>query len=106
MKLALGQKAVAGLLSVIVLYGALLRFEAFERTYGPLQTGYRGLQLQERVATLASHLRPVTVTWKRGRYPYRFDAKSYLGSAQEMRYFYEARAREPAFVFATKLGLW
>jgi hypothetical protein len=23
-----------------------------------------------------------------------------------MRYFYEGRAREPAFVFATKLGLW
>jgi hypothetical protein len=92
-KLALHQKAVAGLVSVVVLYGALLRLEAFERTYGPLSTGHRGLQLQERVATPASHLRPETVTWKCGRYPYRFDAKSYLSSAREMRYFYEARAR-------------
>ena len=71
MKLALRQKAVAGLVLVVVVYGALLRFEAFERTYGPLQTGHRGLQLQEGVAMLASHLRPGTVTWKRGRYPLR-----------------------------------
>ncbi len=100
------QHLLTFLLSLVVIYGALLRFEAFHQTYGPLGDGEQSVRVQNGVASLASHLHPATITFTRGLYPYRFDPKSYLDSAREMKGFYEGRLREPAFVLLTKSALW
>lgn len=91
---------------VIVVYGTLVRFEAFHRSYGPLAGSEQFVRAQQVVADFTASLRPASLRWDRAEMPYRFDAKSYLFSAREMEHFYEARLREPAFVFATKVSLW
>lgn len=102
-------RATPWLLLIVVGYGALLRFEAFHRAYGPLAGGPRLLAVQQTAADLAAHVRPSSIDWPRASMPYRHDAKSYLDSARAMEHFYdfyEARLREPLFVFSTKVGLW
>jgi hypothetical protein len=94
------------LLWAICGYGALLRFEAFHRAYGPLVGSDLFIRAQSAVAGLATRLHPASLQWPRAAMPYRFDAKSYLVSARRMEHFYEARLREPLFVFSTKVGLW
>lgn len=100
------QSAPAILLGVIVVYGALLRFEAFHQACGPLAGSGRFVAAQGAVAAFAARLRPESVRWPPVDLPYRHDPKSYLDSARAMRHFYEARLREPLFVFSTKVGLW
>ena len=94
------------LLAAIFTYGSLLRFEAFQRSYGPLLGSSWWIRLQGGVADLVQLMRPESFAWARADMPYRFDAKSYIGSARAMDHFYEAQLREPLFVFATKVGLW
>lgn len=94
------------LLSAIFAYGSLLRFEAFQRDYGPLLGSSWWVRLQGGVADLVQLIRPASLAWPPGSLPYRFDAKSYVGEARAMAHFYEARLREPLFVFATKVGQW
>jgi len=96
----------ASLLAAIFTYGALLRFEAFQRGYGPLLGGSWWIRLQGAMADMVQLIRPESFAWPRADMPYRFDAKSYIGSARAMEHFYEARLREPLFVFATKFGQW
>jgi len=96
----------ASLLTAIFLYGALLRFEAFQRGYGPLLGSPWWIRLQGGAADIVQLIRPASFAWPRGDLPYRFDAKSYIGSARAMDHFYEAQLREPLFVFATKVGQW
>jgi 4-amino-4-deoxy-L-arabinose transferase-like glycosyltransferase len=102
-----------GLATVIILYGALLRFDALTAMYGPVSSPAWLHALQEsRVGD--SRLRPAAVRW----YPepvfphadgiptrYRSDPYTYLQYAREMRSFYAAHRREPLFPFATKLSL-
>lgn len=99
-------RATPWLLLIVVGYGALLRFEAFHRACGPLAGGPRFVAAQQAVADLAARMRPSSIQWSRVPTPYRYDAKSYLDSARAMERFYEARLREPLFVFSTKAGLW
>jgi len=87
------------LLWVIVAYGALLRFEAFDSAYGPLAGSERFVRAQHAVASMASRLHPASLEWPRAPMPYRTDPKSYLDAARAMEHFYEARLREPLFVF-------
>ena len=94
------------LLWVIVAYGALLRFEALDSAYGPLAGSERFVRAQHAVASMASRLHPASLEWPRAAMPYRTDPKSYLDAARAMEHFYEARLREPLFVFSTKVGLW
>lgn len=105
-RLSTAAKVEIALLGAILTYGALLRFEAFQRVYGPLQGAAWWVRLQGGVADLVQAIRPESFAWPRGEFPYRFDAKSYIDSARAMTHFYEARLREPLFVFSTKVGQW
>lgn len=98
--------AELSLLSLAFGYGALLRLEAFHRSYGPLAGSDLFLRMQEAVAGLAASIRPASFSFPSGLLPYRFDPSSYLLEARSMEHFYEARLREPLFVFSTKVSLW
>lgn len=101
--LARDHRLIVLLLLLVLAYGGLLRFEALHRVYGPIAVG-RLQPLEVRVAEAVANIRPA-IRYERGLYPYRFDPKSFIVSAREMRHFYEARLREPLFVAATWLGL-
>lgn len=54
---------------LITLYGGLLRLDAFTGKYGPLERPAWARVMTHRVAPLARHLRPSTVTWGRVAQP-------------------------------------
>ncbi|NKB87712.1 MAG: hypothetical protein GKS06_05775 [Acidobacteria bacterium] len=98
------QLRIAAALAAVLLWGGLLRLESLHQAYGPVTRGV--LALAEKLAAdVGGNLRPSGDWYDRGTYPYRFDPKSYLDSAREMRHFYEARLREPLFVAATRVTL-
>lgn len=94
------------LLAIVVLYGGAIRLEALHHAYPPPDGTSPALQrIEGALAAAVGAIRPTAEPIEPQRYPYRFDAKSYLDAARAMRHFYEARLREPLFVFATKMSL-
>ncbi len=93
------------LLGLVLLYAALLRFDAVTLMHGPVETPswFAGLQQTRADQSL---LRPAGMTWPRWEGRYISDPYTYLQYAREPRGFYDAHRREPVFVFATKLSLW
>ncbi|HVL66525.1 MAG TPA: glycosyltransferase family 39 protein [Vicinamibacterales bacterium] len=92
------------LLALVLAYGALLRFDALTLTYGPVERpGWLRTLQQSRGAS--SFLRPSTFHWERWEGRYISDPYTYLRYGREMRAFYAAHRREPAFPFATRVFL-
>ena len=90
---------------IVVLYGALLRFDALTLTYGPVERpGW--LRAVQDSRSDKSVLRLDSFRWAPHVGRYISDPYTYLRYAREMRSFYAAHRREPVFPFATKVWLW
>ncbi|HET7292094.1 MAG TPA: glycosyltransferase family 39 protein [Vicinamibacteria bacterium] len=87
--------------ALVVLYAAALRTEALIVRYGgdALPRWARGLEAPLRA------LHPGRLRFKPMERRYVGDPGAYLRHAREMEGFYDARFREPFFVFAAKLGV-
>jgi hypothetical protein len=114
-RFTLRQLASAGLVTLVVVYGATLRLEAITRTYGPVDSPRWLHILQERSIGALRRLTPAGLTWSpESDYAhlnapptkYSSDPYTYLQYAREMRSFYAAHRRERLFPFATKVWLW
>ena len=94
--------ATFGALALVLTYGAALRLEA-------LVSGYWGPQAPawaRGVAVAVQPLRPGSFHWPLLEDPYKGgDPGAYIRYASDGGGFYEARVREPVFVFATRLGM-
>ena len=108
-RIAPGRVIAVGLVVLVVIYEAVLRFDALTLRFGAVQrpAWLHALQ-QSRGRTSA--IRPAGLTWApvtpvNGRL-YVSDPYTYLKYAREMRSFYAAHRREPVFPFATKIFLW
>jgi hypothetical protein len=97
----------------VVLYGALLRFDAISQEYDFVRVP-RWVARMQVARQDGSVLRPTTVRWQRSpRFPhrdgppsqYRSDPYTYLQRARQMRSFYGAHLREPVFPYTTKVLL-
>jgi len=106
-------RLTAGLIVLVVIYGAFLRFDAITLKYGPVVRPAWLRAVQQTRAT-QSVLRPDGLTWDPvPKYPhkegdwtqYAGDSYTYLQYAREMRSFYGAHYREPVFPFATWVAL-
>jgi hypothetical protein len=92
------------LLSLVVVYGALLRFDALTLTYGPVaHPGW--LRALQQTRSAESVLRPDSFQWNRFEGRYISDPYTYLQYARGMEHFYAAHRREPVFPFATRIAL-
>ncbi len=90
---------------LLVLYAALLRFDAMVGKYGPVHGPPRMEAAQQSLRTLARRFGPPGLRWapvgeRRG------DPKSYLKIARAKQSFYEASAREPLFLASIQFFLW
>lgn len=111
--ITVGQVLAVGLVALVVVYGAVLRFDALTLRYGPVsRPGWLHVLQQSRAPQ--SVLRPSSVRWdSEPSYPHRdghwtryvSDPYTYLQYAREMRSFYAAHRREPLFPFVTKVFL-
>lgn len=90
---------------LVVLYAAVLRFDAVTLMHGPVDAP-QWLQSLQSSRPAVSALRPPTMTWQRWEGRYISDPYTYLQYAREPRGFYDAHRREPVFVFATRAWLW
>jgi hypothetical protein len=101
-------RAAAHLLAaLIVLYGALLRLDAFVEKYGPLDQPAWARIVTRDVAPLAARLRPGSVRWRPDAKPFvGGDPIMYLQFAREMKGFYQGHVREPVFLAMVRGGLW
>ncbi len=86
---------------VVVVYAGALRAEALIIRYGNDDTARWGRRLE---APLRG-LHPARLRWKPAARPYEGDPSAYLRHARQMKGFYDARFREPFFVFAAKVGV-
>ncbi|HEX4565561.1 MAG TPA: glycosyltransferase family 39 protein, partial [Vicinamibacterales bacterium] len=114
MTTALRRNLRLGLVTAVVAYAALLRFDAISQQYDAVATP-RWLSVLQRSRAGPSVLRPSAVQWTawplfphREGPPtqYRSDPYTYLQRARQMHSFYEAHLREPLFPFTTKIALW
>ncbi len=100
-RLAGSPKLAWGLGLAVVLYAGALRAEALIVRYGhgdvPAWARGLGAPLRE--------LHPTRLRWKPVAKRYEGDPSAYLRHAREMKGFYDARFREPLFVYAAKLGV-
>jgi len=93
------------LLVVVLLYSALLRFDALFKSYGPYDRPQWLAALQPAVTSAASALTP-DFRWRRVKVPYvGGDPINYLKFGREMKNFYAAHVREPGFPGATHVTL-
>ncbi|CAN5755247.1 hypothetical protein BH24ACI5_BH24ACI5_22320 [soil metagenome] len=109
-----GRAARVLLITLILVYGAVLRLAALTDIYGPVQhPGW--LRTMQQAVAASPYLRPAAIRWDRSElFPhrngppsqYRSDPYTYLQYAREMRNVYAAHRREPLFPFATKVWLW
>jgi hypothetical protein len=104
----------AGFVGLVVLYGALLRFDALTLKYGPVEHP-SWLRSAQESPGVTSALRPAGLRFTPvPLYPhrdgpptrYRSDPYTYIQRAREMRSFYEAHPREPIFPFVTRIFDW
>jgi hypothetical protein len=88
--------------ALIVLYAALLRFEALTIKHGIVETPALIRTLQQHSGPL-KYLHPDTLQWKPGSNPYeKGDPINYLRMARAMKGFYAAQFREPFYVWIVK----
>jgi hypothetical protein len=100
-----GRRHVAlrrALLAGILVYAALLRFDALIGRWGPIESSAGITALQERADRVIARLRPAAMAWTRSPFPPGGDPYSYLQQARERTSFYEAHLREPLFPFSVK----
>lgn len=94
--------------TLIVLYAALLRFEALTIKHGIVESPALIRTLQQHSGPL-KYLHPDTLQWKPGSNPYeKGDPINYLRMARAMKGFYAAQFREPFYVWIVKqfLGIF
>jgi tetratricopeptide (TPR) repeat protein len=100
--LHIGKVAIPAL---IVLYAALLRFEALTIKHGIVERPAIIRSLQQHTGPLKD-LHPDTLRWKPGSNPYeKGDPINYLRMARAMKSFYAAQFREPFYVWIVKQSL-
>jgi Dolichyl-phosphate-mannose-protein mannosyltransferase/Tetratricopeptide repeat len=88
--------------SLIILYAALLRFEALTIKHGIVTTPALVRILQEHTG-FVRYLHPKTLQWIPGSNPYeKGDPINYLRMGRAMKSFYAAQFREPFYVFMVK----
>lgn len=92
-----------GVLAVTAV-GGLLRIDALVGSYGPVPLGSLLEAVQTRLASIGSWLHAGRMTW-RDLGEYSGDPVAYLNNARAMTWFYEGRAREPVFNYATRSWL-
>lgn len=93
------------LLTCILLYAALLRFDALFKSYGPYQDPRWLASIEPVVRSAAAAITP-DWQWRHVAKPYvGGDPINYLKFAREMRNFYAAHVREPLFPAVTRIGL-
>lgn len=98
--------AAHALAVLIVLYGALLRLDAFVGKYGALDHPAWARIATRTVAPLAASIKPANIAWRQEKAPYvGGDPYTYIKYGREMRSFYQGHVREPVFVAMTHLGL-
>ncbi len=94
--------AKVGIPVLIVLYAALLRFEALTIKHGIVEKPALIRSLQQNSGAL-KYLHPNTLQWKAGSNPYeKGDPVNYLRMARAMKGFYAAQFREPFYVWIVK----
>ncbi len=94
--------AKVGIPTLIVLYAALLRFEALTIKHGIVEKPALIRSLQQHSGAL-KYLHPDTLRWKPGSNPYeKGDPVNYLRMARAMKGFYAAQFREPFYVWIVK----
>ena len=95
------------LAALVVVYGALLRLDAFVGKYGTLDRPAWARVMTEEVAPAAAALRPERIAWRREVRPYvGGDPIAYLAFARAMTSFYQPHVREPVFLAMTRAGLF
>ena len=93
------------LLFCILLYAALLRFDALFKSYGPYDEPRWLAAMQPAVGSAAATITP-NWPWRHDDTPYLGgDPINYLKFARGMRNFYAAHVREPMFPAMTRIGL-
>jgi len=91
--------------TLIILYAALLRFEALTIKHGIVESPALIRILQQHSGPL-KYLHPDTLQWKSGSNPYeKGDPINYLRMARAMKGFYAAQFREPFYVWIVKQSL-
>ena len=96
--------AATTLLTVVLLYAALLRFDALFKSYGPYEAPQWVASMQPFVRSTAASITP-DWPWPRTTPYVGGDPINYLKFARGMRNFYAAHAREPMFPAVTRVGL-
>lgn len=91
--------------ALLVLYAALLRFDALVTKYGFIAGSPRVEAAERRLQALGDRFRPAGLQWRfvGARHG---DPVSYLKIARAKRGFYEASAREPLFLATIRALLW
>jgi hypothetical protein len=88
--------------AVIILYAALLRFEALTIKHGVVSSPAIVRILQTQIG-FVRYLHPDTLRWRAGSNPYeRGDPINYIRMARAMKSFYAPQFREPFYVFVVK----
>ncbi len=97
----------AVLLTLITLYGVLLRLDVLVQRYGTLDHPLWAKVLTQDLGPVAGRLHPSPYRWYRVDHPYvGGDPINYIKYAREMRSFYQAHVREPVFLAVTRAYLW
>ena len=94
--------AVQALLVCVLVYAALLRFDALVQRWGFIPGSASAQRVQSQLVTFVRHIRPDSLGWDRAEYPPGGDPYSYLQQARERSSFYSAHLREPVFPFSVK----
>lgn len=98
----------------MIIYAAILRFDAVTQKYGPADRPAWLHSLQVHTQAPLRWLRPAALSWDREAiYPHRDgpptpyfgDPYNYLRFARDMTSFYAAHWREPGYPFVTKIAL-
>lgn len=91
--------------SLIILYAALLRFEALTIKHGVV-TSPTIVRIAQEHSGFVRYLHPKTLRWIPGSNPYeKGDPINYLRMARAMKSFYAAQFREPFYVSMVKQAL-
>ena len=91
------------LVTLITVYGGLLRLESLHARYGWMERPSWVAAMEARAVPVARHLRPPQVTWGPDRDGYvGGDPINYLAYARDMQSFYQAHVREPVFLALTR----
>jgi dolichyl-phosphate-mannose-protein mannosyltransferase len=89
---------------LLLLYAALLRFDALVSKYGFIDGPAHVVAVERRACALARRLSPPGLEWPAGRR--HGDPVSYLKIARAKTGFYEANAREPLAIAPVQFFLW